>query len=96
MPLKNSFKWCPKARKFKSEKGYVVKRKAKLNHVCRICGKVIKPNEEYYQLRYYGFRVTYPICKGCWSGEQLSAKNKAFYKETEEFASEGRGDYFAA
>jgi len=94
MPLKDSFKWCPKAKKFKSEKGYVVKRKAKLNHVCRICGETIRVNEEYYQLRYYDLRITYPICESCWSGKPLSAKNKAIYQETEMFASEGRGENY--
>ena len=91
MALKDQFRrYSPKARKFESERGYVVKRKARLNHECHRCGEVIGVNEEYYQLTYYGGRRHYPICESCWSGSEMRAKNPAEYAETEEFATEGR------
>ena len=75
--------------RFKTKNGYVVKRKARLNHVCHICNETIKPNEEYYQLHYYDSWGIYPVCEGCWSGIGLNARNKVSYKETERFATEG-------
>jgi hypothetical protein len=91
--VQKDFTWSPKAKKFMSGEGYVVKTKARLNHECHICGEVIAVNEEYYKLQYYGNWTRYPICESCWNGSKMDAKNKSTYQSTEEFATEGRRDY---
>ena len=56
--------------------GYVVKRKARVEHDCYDCGDVILPGEEYYQLALeHGFSgwITKPICEKCWLGKELEA-----------------------
>ncbi len=77
-----------KAKKMKGEKGYIVKRKARLNHECK-CGRTIVPNEEYYQLNYYGSGKKYCVCEDCWEGEELLAKNPSKYKDTDKSAFDG-------
>jgi hypothetical protein len=92
--LKDSFTWQPKARKFVSENGYVVKVKARLLHKCSKCGETIETNEEYYMLRYYDNWTRYPICEACWSGTKMDAHNKASYEPSGEFATESRRGYY--
>lgn len=92
--LKDQFKWSPKAKRFNSEKGYVVKVKARLLHECDRCGATIDTNEEYYQLHYYGSWTKYPICEFCWSGDRMSSHNEANYKPSKEFATDGRRDSY--
>ncbi|MGA3290067.1 MAG: hypothetical protein ABSD42_07515 [Candidatus Bathyarchaeia archaeon] len=84
------FTYDPKAMRFKNEKGYVVKRKAKLNHSCHRCYNAIPVNTEYYQLHYYGSWNKYPICENCWSGRTMESKNPSQYQETSEFAESDR------
>jgi len=81
-----------KAVKWKSGKGYTVKRRARKTHECHKCGQTILPNEEYYQLNYYEGTRTYPICENCWTGPKLSARHISKYKDTGEFATEFKPD----
>ena len=56
--------------------GHTVKRKARVEHECYDCGKLIEPGEEYYQLTLrHGFSgfITKHICEGCWKGRELEA-----------------------
>jgi hypothetical protein len=81
--------------KFRGDNGYVVKVKARLNHVCHICRRTIRSNKEYYRLQYYGSWKKYPICESCWNGTEMDSKNKSKYSETEVFAVDGRrGGYW--
>jgi hypothetical protein len=54
--------------------GFVVKRKARLEHWCKDCKGVIEPGEEYYELKLpqyrYGY-ITKRICEDCWQGREL-------------------------
>lgn len=56
--------------------GFVVKRKARVEHECYDCRCYIEPGEEYYQLTlerpFYGF-YTKHICEQCWEGRELEA-----------------------
>ena len=56
--------------------GYVIKRKARVEHDCSDCWRIIEPGEEYYQLSlehyHYGF-YTKAICAECWRGKELKA-----------------------
>ena len=81
-----------KAIKWKSGKGYTVKRLARKSHECHKCGRDISPNEEYYQLNYYEGNRTYPFCEDCWTGPKLSAQTKAKFKDTGEYATEYKPD----
>ena len=71
-----------KAVKMKSGKGFIVKRKAKKIHTCKICFKDIEINGEYYQLNYYGSNYKSCICENCWKGIKLYADNKREYDES--------------
>ena len=56
--------------------GFVVKRRARLEHVCNDCDCYIEPGEEYYQLSLEGFvygYITKHICERCWRGRELKA-----------------------
>ena len=58
--------------------GFVVKRKARVDHECHDCGGYIEPGEEYYQLTLRSFRSwdgwgTKHICEQCWQGRELEA-----------------------
>lgn len=77
-----------KAIKWQGGKGYTVKRRARKNHECTKCGRIIETNEEYYQLNYYEGTRTYPICDNCWTGPKLSAQHQTKYEDIGEFATE--------
>jgi hypothetical protein len=84
----------PKGRRFSIKDGYALKRKARIRHECTRCGRVIPPNEEYYQLNYRDSWTKYPVCETCWSGKKFAARNSFVYKDTGEVATEGKRDYW--
>lgn len=86
--ISSNSKFLLKARKMKSGEGYIVKRKARKLHFCEECESSIEPNEEYYQLNYYGSMKLYPICENCWRGDKLSAKNNNIYNDLLDEATE--------
>ena len=69
---------------FRTQRGNSIdKRKAREHHACDYCGASIKPNTEYYCIRFKGddYRWhTKKRCEDCWDGKQLSANNEKTYK----------------
>ena len=60
--------------------GYVIKRRARVEHYCNDCDRPIEPGEEYYQLNLthnYNYitrgYITKHICQQCWKGRKLKA-----------------------
>ena len=56
--------------------GFVVKRKARIEHWCKHCRCAIEPGEEYYEFKVEHSRhgyITKRICEDCWHGRELEA-----------------------
>ena len=68
----------------KTSNGYAVKRKARIEHECRDCGRLILPNEEYYQVSvdtedwewYPHSYISFAVCEDCWRGKHLEVSLK--------------------
>ena len=59
----------------KLSEGFVVKRRARLEHRCKHCHFTIEPGEQYYEYKVetrHGY-ITKRICEDCWHGRELEA-----------------------